>query len=124
MNGQVEQTLLCCLLTSREALDTVCNRLRPEMFETEENRLVFGIIRDMYLAGKEPDEVSVENVSWTPLVMHTDGTSFAVYAVRDYTAELAAAHPVLSTLDDPLAWLRDTSEQVVNSLGDSFPIDA
>lgn len=61
MNGQVEQTLLCCLLTSREALDTVCNRLCPEMFEAEENRLVFGIIRDMYLAGKEPDEVSVEN---------------------------------------------------------------
>lgn len=82
-----------------------------------------GMLSCDFVRDSETGEVSVENVSWTPLVMHTDGTSFAVYAVRDYTAELAAAHPVLSTLDDPLAWLRDTSEQVVNSLGDEFPID-
>lgn len=83
-----------------------------------------GMLSCNFVRDAETGEVSVENVSWTPLVMHTDGASFAVYAVRDYTAELAAAHPVLSTLDDPLTWLRDTSEQVVNSLGDSFPIDA
>lgn len=64
--------------------------------------------------------VSVENVTWTPLVMHTDGTSFAVYALKDYTAELAAAHPVLSGLDDPIGWLRQTTADVI---GDEFPID-
>ena len=74
---------------------------------------------------KEGDgEVRIENVAWVPLVMHTDGTSFAVYALKDYTVELASAHPTLSAEKDPIAWLRQTSEDVVNSLGDDFPIDA
>ncbi|OUO33060.1 CapA family protein [Olsenella sp. An293] len=69
------------------------------------------------------DDVSIENVRWTPLVMHTDGTSFAVYALKDYTPELAAAHPGLAEEADPIAWLRQTSSDVVNALGDEFPID-
>lgn len=73
---------------------------------------------------KDGDEVSIENVTWTPLVMHTDGTSFSVYALKDYTPELAAVHPLFSSMDDPIGWLCETSEQVVNSLGDDFPIDA
>lgn len=72
----------------------------------------------------EGGDVSIENVTWTPLVMHTDGSAFAVYPLGDYMPELAAANPVLAGLDDPLAWLRDTSSQVVNSLGDDFEIDA
>ena len=73
---------------------------------------------------KEDGEVRIENVVWTPLVMHTDGTSFAVYALKDYTPELAAAHTTLAAEKDPIAWLRQTSKDVVNSLGDDFPIDA
>ena len=73
---------------------------------------------------EEDGEVRIENVTWVPLVMHADGTSFAVYALKDYTPELAAAHPTLSAEEDPIAWLRQTSEDVVNSLGDDFPIDA
>ena len=73
---------------------------------------------------KEDGEVRIENVAWVPLVMHTDGTSFAVYALKDYTPELASAHPTLSAEEDPIGWLRQTSEDVVNSLGDDFPIDA
>ena len=73
---------------------------------------------------EEDGEVRIENVTWVPLVMHTDGTSFAVYALKDYTAELAAAHTTLSAEEDPIGWLRQTSEDVVNSLGDDFPIDA
>ena len=73
---------------------------------------------------EEDGEVRIENVTWVPLVMHTDGAGFAVYALKDYTAELAAAHPILSAEEDPIGWLRQTSEDVVNSLGDDFPIDA
>lgn len=73
---------------------------------------------------EEDGEVRIESVTWVPLVMHTDGTSFAVYALKDYTAELAAAHPTLSAEEDPIGWLRQTSDDVVNSLGDDFPIDA
>lgn len=78
-----------------------------------------GMLSCDFVRGDNGD-VSVENVTWTPLVMHTDGTSFAVYALKDYTAELAAAHPVLSGLDDPLGWLRQTTVDVI---GDEFPID-
>ena len=78
-----------------------------------------GMLSCDFVRGDDGD-VSVENVTWTPLVMHTDGTSFAVYALKDYTAELAAAHPVLSGLDDPIGWLRQTTADVI---GDEFPID-
>ena len=83
-----------------------------------------GMLSCDFVREEEDGEVSVENVVWTPLVMHTDGSAFAVYPLKGYTGELAAANPVFSGLDDPLTWLRDTSEQVVNSLGDEFKIDA
>ena len=73
---------------------------------------------------KTGDGVRIENVVWTPLVNHTDGSEYRVYALKDYTAELAAAHPTLSQLDDPLAWLRDESASIVNGLGGDFAIDA
>ena len=69
----------------------------------------------------EDGTVSVENVVWTPLVNHTDGETFAVYALKDYTNELAAQDSVFSELEDPCAWLKQTSEDVV---GGGFDIDA
>ena len=83
-----------------------------------------GMLSCDFVREEEDGEVSIENVVWTPLVMHTDGNAFAVYPLKDYTDELAAANPVLAELDDPIAWLGDTSAQVVNSLGDDFKIDA
>lgn len=70
---------------------------------------------------KDDGGVRVEDPSWTPLVNHTEDGAHAVYAVKDYTPELAAKHPFLSQLDDPIAWLKDTSREVV---GPDFPIDA
>lgn len=74
---------------------------------------------------KEDGEVRVENVTWVPLVNHTgaDGT-FAVYALKDYTEELAAEHTILAGEDDPLGWMRETSASVVNAYDDGFVIDA
>ena len=83
-----------------------------------------GMLSCDFVREEEDGEVSIENVVWTPLVMHTDGSTFAVYPLKDYTPELAAANPVLAELDDPITWLSDTSVQVVNSLGDDFEIDA
>ena len=59
--------------------------------------------------------ITIENVKWTPLVNHTnaDRWNFAVYALKDYTAELAAENPFLAELDDPLEWFRTTSAEVV-----------
>ena len=64
--------------------------------------------------------VGIENVVWTPLVNYTDGQTYAVYAVKDFTNELAANDTVFSGLEDPVAWLKQTSAEVV---GDGFQID-
>ncbi len=69
----------------------------------------------------ESGQVSVQNVVWTPLVNHTDGETYRIYALKDYTNELAAADATFSELDDPCAWLKETATEVV---GGDFEIDA
>lgn len=69
----------------------------------------------------ENGSVGIENVVWTPLVNYTDGQTYAVYAVKDFTNELAANDAVFSGLEDPVTWLKQTSAEVV---GDGFQIDA
>ena len=69
----------------------------------------------------EDGAVSVQNVVWTPLVNHTDGETYRIYALKDYTNELAAADATFSGLDDPVAWLKQTAAEVV---GGGFDIDA
>ena len=69
---------------------------------------------------KENGEVRIENVAWTPLVNHTEEATFAVYALKDYTPELAAKHVLLSGLEDPLGQLSALTHQVI---GNEFLID-
>lgn len=70
---------------------------------------------------REGGEVSIQNVVWTPLVNHTEEGAFSVYALKDYTPELAARHTLLSQLDDPIGQLGALTRQVI---GEEFPIDA
>lgn len=70
---------------------------------------------------REGGEVSIQNVVWTPLVNHTEEGAFSVYALKDYTPELAAQHTFLSQLDDPIGQLGALTRQVI---GEEFPIDA
>ena len=70
---------------------------------------------------REGGEVSIQNVVWTPLVNHTEEGTFSVYALKDYTPELAARHTFLSQLDDPIGQLGALTRQVI---GEEFPIDA
>ena len=70
---------------------------------------------------REGGEVSIQNVIWTPLVNHTEEGTFSVYALKDYTPELAAQHTFLSQLDDPIGQLGALTRQVI---GEEFPIDA
>lgn len=73
---------------------------------------------------KTDDGISIENVTWTPLVNHGeegDETAYAVYALKDYTPELAARHRMLSQLDDPVGQLEAVTRQVI---GEEFAIDA
>lgn len=65
--------------------------------------------------------VGIENVTWIPLVNHTEEGAYAVYALKDYAPELAARHVLLSQLDDPLGQLDALTRQVI---GEEFAIDA
>ena len=64
--------------------------------------------------------VAVQNVVWTPLVNHTDGETFRIYTLKDYTNELAAQDSAFDGLEDPVAWLKETNAEVV---GSDFTID-
>lgn len=67
--------------------------------------------------------VTIQNVRWIPLVNHIEDGARAVYALANYSDELAARHVFLSTQDNPLQWMRDTTQQVVNSRGADIPIE-
>lgn len=66
--------------------------------------------------------ITIENVSWTPLINHPEPGNYRMYAVKDYSNELAMRQPTLAAagLDDPLAWLKETSAQII---GPDFLID-
>ena len=68
---------------------------------------------------KDEGGVRVEDAAWTPLVNHCEEGAWGVYALPDYTPELAARHAFFGDLEDPVAWLAETSRQVV---GDEFPL--
>lgn len=67
-----------------------------------------------------PGGVAVENVVWHPLIEHMEGSSDVVRFVKGYTDEEARANELLTTLDDPLAWLKEKTQEVI---GDAVTID-
>jgi len=62
---------------------------------------------------KDRRGVRIENIKWTPVVNHSEEGAFAVYALQDYSEELAVRSRVLKDLDDPIAWLRESSIRIV-----------
>lgn len=79
-----------------------------------------GMLTCDFVRDEETGKISYENVTWVPLVNHNDGETAAVYALKDYTEDLAAAHRTFGELDDPIAWLREQTAEVV---GSEFAID-
>ena len=67
-----------------------------------------------------PGGIAVENVVWHPLVEHMVGDTDVVRFVKGYSDEDARANELLSTLDDPHAWLIDQTREVI---GDDVTID-
>ena len=66
--------------------------------------------------------VRVENVKWIPIVYHGIEGDMSVWYLSDYSNEMAKDNPAFKKLDDPMAWLNDETERVVNSLGNDFEI--
>jgi len=72
------------------------------------------------ILGTRSSTIRIENVTWTPLINHTTPTVHTVYALKDYTPELAATHLFLGGLKDPIAWFYDETRRII---GTDFPID-
>ncbi len=68
----------------------------------------------------EDGSVSIEDIVWTPLVNHTEEGYHRVIPLKDYTAELASKHRLLSSVEDPLKELSDLNASVI---GEGFAID-
>lgn len=69
---------------------------------------------------KDASGTRIEDATWTPLVNHHEEGAYGVYALKDYTPELAKRCQTFEELDDPITWLKDTSAQVV---GSEFPLN-
>lgn len=67
-----------------------------------------------------PGGIAVENVVWHPLIEHMVGDTDTVRFVSGYSDEDARANELLSTLDDPLTWIKETTQDVI---GDEINID-
>lgn len=64
---------------------------------------------------KEDGQVRIEDAAFTPLINHTENGAYAVYALKDYTPELAERHAFLGNLEDPIGWFKQTAQEVVGS---------
>ena len=69
---------------------------------------------------KDENGTHIENIRWTPLVNHSEEGNYRIYALKDYTPEIAARHSAFSGLEDPIAWLKETSTQII---GSNFTLD-
>lgn len=67
-----------------------------------------------------PGGIAVENVVWHPLIEHMVGDTDVVRFVSGYSSEDARANELLATLDDPLTWIKETTQSVI---GDAVTID-
>ncbi len=85
-----------------------------------------GMMTCNFVKDETNNTISIENVSFVPLVNHrvlADNASdceFGVYALKDYTSDLAKKHSDFGELDNPIAWLK---EQVDSVMGTEFTID-
>ena len=90
------------------------NFLADHEAPTPEN-VVEGMLTCDFVRAEADGPITVENVKWVPLVCHSteDRWNFAVYAVEDYSAELAKQNRALTEIADPKAWLLEHSKAVV-----------
>lgn len=62
-----------------------------------------------------PGGIAVENVVWHPLIEHMVGDTDMVRFVSGYSDEDARANELLTTLDDPLTWIKEETQKVIGS---------
>ena len=89
----------------------------PNSINLLEGMLTCDFVKKQADDGSDECTVSVENVKWVPLVNHSseDRSEFAVYAVQDYTEDLAKKNRVLKDEQKPLDWLKSKTAEIISS---------
>ena len=79
------------------------------------DNILEGMLTCDFVREKEGGPVVVDNVRWIPLVCHQnfERSEFAVYAVDDYTDELAKQCRALSEVENAKTWLYDETKRIV-----------
>jgi replicative DNA helicase len=60
-DAELEEAVLGACLVESEAISLVADKLRPEIFYNEQNRMIFAVIQAMFRAGKQIDILTVKN---------------------------------------------------------------
>ena len=60
-DAELEEAVLGACLVENEAISLVADKLRPEIFYNEQNRMIFAVIQAMFRAGKQIDILTVKN---------------------------------------------------------------
>lgn len=63
--------------------------------------------------------VEIVDIAWHPVIEHWENGTDQVFLLGDYTAEQARANELLADIDDPYAWIQETTRRVI---GDEFQI--
>ena len=86
--------------------------------------ILSGMFTCTFERAKKPKDgerkIVVKDVAWVPLIEHWENGSSTVRTVKGYTDEQARANELLSSLDDPLGWIKQTTQDVI---GPDFDID-
>lgn len=90
----------------------------PTPYNSQEGMLSCTFVRNDDAKGT----VTIEDVKWIPLVYHGTTDEYAVWPLANYTLELAKKNPVYEDFDDPITWLYEETNRIVNAYGDNFPI--
>lgn len=60
-DAELEEAVLGACLVESEAISLIADKLRPEIFYNEQNRMIFAVIQAMFRAGKQIDILTVKN---------------------------------------------------------------
>jgi poly-gamma-glutamate synthesis protein (capsule biosynthesis protein) len=65
---------------------------------------------------KNGNDVSIENIVWTPLVNHFGDGTFRVIPLKDYTDDLNASHFVLAKgKPNAISYFKQKTEEIIPS---------
>ncbi len=93
-SSEAEQTILGAILIDADVLPVVLEHIKPEYFYIDQHRALFGIMTQMFAAGKKPDIITVLNEA---VALHIFETATEG---RTYLANMVQMVPAVSNTEN------------------------